>query len=62
LLDSPRLAGTDANDLAAAVVFAASSADVHHVVVGGRVIVANGIHQAINVSDALRTSIHELWS
>jgi formiminoglutamate deiminase len=61
-LDSPRLAGTDLAQSVASVVFAASASDVHHVVVGGRVIVADGVHQLINVSDALTTSIHNLWA
>ena len=61
-LDSPRLAGMDAPHAAAAVVFSASAADVHHVIVGGRVIVSGGVHQSIDVSRSLGRSIQELWS
>jgi formiminoglutamate deiminase len=48
-LDSIRLAGTRAEDAIDAVVFAATAADVHHVVVGGRVVVADGRHVSIDV-------------
>ncbi len=61
-LDSIRLAGTDSDSLAAAMVYAATTADVRHVVVGGRVIVADGLHQSIDVPSALAKSIRELWS
>jgi formiminoglutamate deiminase len=61
-LTSPRLAGTDPDDAAAAVVFAANASDVHHVVVGGRVVVAGGVHQTIDVSHQLARSIGVLWS
>jgi formiminoglutamate deiminase len=43
-LDTPRLAGAPADDLVAAVVFAACAADVSDVVVGGRQVVADGHH------------------
>lgn len=59
---SPRLAGTDPQHAAAAVVFAATAGDVHHVVVGGRVVVAGGVHQTIDVATALDRSITEVWS
>jgi formiminoglutamate deiminase len=61
-LDSPRLSGTDASQAAAAVVFCASAADVHHVIVGGRVIVSGGVHQSIDVPRSLNDSIQALWS
>lgn len=61
-LDSPRLAGTDADHAAAAIVFAATAADVHHVVVGGRVIVADGRHQSIDAAAELNRSITQVWS
>ncbi len=48
-LTSPRLAGIDPDHAAAAVVFAATAGDVHHVVVGGRVVVADGMHRTIDV-------------
>jgi cytosine/adenosine deaminase-related metal-dependent hydrolase len=46
----------------AAAVFAATANDVHHVVVGGRVVVADGAHQTIDVADALGRSIAAVWS
>jgi cytosine/adenosine deaminase-related metal-dependent hydrolase len=61
-LDSPRLAGTDSLQLGAALVYCASAADVVHVVMGGRVVVANGIHASVDVPRALSASIKALWS
>jgi formiminoglutamate deiminase len=61
-LDSPRLAGTDPTQSVASVVFAASAADVKNVVVGGRLIVSDGVHQSIDVSEALTISIQKLWA
>jgi cytosine/adenosine deaminase-related metal-dependent hydrolase len=61
-LSSPRLAGTDADHAAAAIVFAATADDVHHVVVGGRVVVADGSHQTIDVAAELSRSITQVWS
>lgn len=61
-LDSPRLAGTDPEHAMAAVVFSATSADVHHVMVGGRVIVSGGAHQLVDVSRSLHESIHAVWA
>jgi formiminoglutamate deiminase len=43
-LDSIRLAGTDPRNAVESVVYAATSSDVRHVVVGGRVIVWEGVH------------------
>jgi formiminoglutamate deiminase len=60
-LDSPRLAGTDPANAAAAVVFAATAADVRNVIVGGRTIVANGVHQTIDVARSLADSIGKVW-
>jgi formiminoglutamate deiminase len=55
--DSVRTAGmTQGNSLATAI-YAASPADIHHVVVGGRVVVANHRHSTIDVVSELRTSI-----
>lgn len=56
-LDSVRLAGTDAAHMLDAIVFAGSSTDVHHVVVGGRPIVRDGLHTAIDVGRALDDAI-----
>ena len=61
-LTTPRLAGTDFDHAAAAVVFAATAGDVHHVVVGGRVVVAGGLHQTIDVTEALDDSIRQAWA
>ena len=61
-LMSPRLAGASAEHAAAAVTFAATATDVDHVVVGGRVIVAGGVHQTIDVAAVLDQSIREVWS
>ena len=61
-LDSPRLAGTDPRHAAAAVLFAATAADVRHVVIGGRVVVADGVHQTIEVAAELDRSIKRVWS
>lgn len=52
-LDSSRMAGVEP----AAAVFAATAADVRHVVADGRTIVRDGVHTGINVSRALREAI-----
>lgn len=58
-LDSPRLAGTDRDSVAEGVVFAATAADVRHVVAAGRVVVSDGRHVTVDVpselADAIRT-------
>ncbi|MYH77884.1 MAG: formimidoylglutamate deiminase [Acidimicrobiaceae bacterium] len=59
-LDSVRLAGTDDGNALAAVVFAATPADVRHLVVGGRAIVRGGAHTSIDVAAALATTIPEV--
>jgi formiminoglutamate deiminase len=53
-MDSPRTAGTDP---IAAPVFAASAADVTHVVVDGRIIVRKGAHTTIDVGPDLASAI-----
>jgi len=60
-LDSVRLAGHDPADVVAALVFAATASDVHHVVVGGKVVVQDGAHVRIDVADALHRSITAVW-
>ena len=53
-LDSVRTAGTDDEHALDTAVFAATAADVHHVVVGGRVVVRDGRHVAIDVPGELQ--------
>jgi formiminoglutamate deiminase len=53
-LDSVRTAGTRPDDALASVVFAATTADVRHVVIGGRVVVRDGHHTAMDVAAELR--------
>ncbi|MDE0656032.1 MAG: amidohydrolase family protein, partial [Acidimicrobiaceae bacterium] len=61
-LDSVRLAGIDDDSALAGVVFAATAADVRHLVVGGRAIVRGGAHTSINAASELRAAIHEVVS
>ena len=61
-LDSPRLAGTPADQVVASVVFGASAADVHHVVVGGRKVVQEGRHLFVDVARELEHSITDVWA
>jgi formiminoglutamate deiminase len=56
-LDTVRLAGTPAEHVLDSIVFAATAADVRHVVVAGRVIVRDGAHTTIDVARALHDSI-----
>ena len=60
-LATPRLAGFEPEHAAAHAVFAASAADVHTVVVGGRAIVRDGSHAAVgDVGAALQDAIATL--
>ncbi len=59
-LDTPRLAGTRQDHALESAVFAASSADISHVVVGGRVIVCDAHHRSIDVAAELDSAIDEL--
>lgn len=60
-LDSVRLAGYDPDDLASAAVFSATAADVSDVVVGGRRVVAAGVHQSVpDLADRLGGTIRAL--
>ena len=61
-LDSVRLAGVDAANAVPAAIFAASSADVHHLVVGGRPIVVDGTHVSIDVASELDSIIPKLMT
>ena len=56
-LSSVRLAGTSALDALAAVVFSATTADVTHVIVDGREIVADGCHRSIDVAGELAAAL-----
>jgi len=59
-LDSVRMAGTDAATALAAAIFAATSADVHHLVVGGTTVVRDGKHTTIDVATELAAAITEV--
>jgi formiminoglutamate deiminase len=59
-LDSPRLAGTSAQDALGAVVFAASQADVRHVMANGRWIVRDGAHATLDVRRELADAVAAL--
>jgi len=56
-LGSVRLAGTDVEHVLDAVVFAGCAPDVHHVVVGGRAIVRDGLHEMLDVGRELDDAI-----
>ena len=52
-----RLAGTEPSNAVEAVVFAASAADVRHVIVDGREIVRDGRHATIDVARELHEAV-----
>ena len=52
-----RLAGTDASTALESVVFAATAADVTHVMTGGRYIVRDGVHHRIDVARELEAAV-----
>jgi formiminoglutamate deiminase len=56
-LDSVRTAGADAGTALNTAVFGASAADVHHVVVGGCVVVADSRHTGFDVAAELARTI-----
>ncbi|MCI0346463.1 MAG: amidohydrolase family protein, partial [Chloroflexi bacterium] len=58
-LTSTRTAGIDESHALDAAVFAATAADVHHVVVDGRVVVREGRHLAIDVAHELAAAVAE---
>jgi formiminoglutamate deiminase len=60
-LSSVRTAGSTAAHALATAVFAANAADVHHVVVGGKVVVVDGRHVSIDVAAELAFSIDDVW-
>jgi formiminoglutamate deiminase len=55
--DTVRTAGMTQGNALATAIYAASPADVHHVVVGGRIVVAEHRHRSIDVVSELRASI-----
>jgi formiminoglutamate deiminase len=57
-LDSRRTAGTDPR---AAAIYAATAADVTHVVIDGTTVVHDGRHASIDVGSALATAVTPLW-
>jgi formiminoglutamate deiminase len=59
-LDTVRTAGTLPQHALEAAVFAATAADVHHVVASGRVVVRDGAHRSIDVPAELGRSIRAL--
>jgi formiminoglutamate deiminase len=62
-LESPRLAGAQERDLVAHVVFAASPADVTHVVCDGRLVVEEGQHMLVDdVAGELAEAIGKVTS
>lgn len=61
-LTSVRTAGTNAENALESVMFAASAADVRHVVVGGRVVVRDGRHLSLDVAAELDFAIREIMA
>ena len=59
-LDSVRTVGGAMSDVLQRVLFTASSADVHTVVVGGKVVVSDGRHRTIDATGELSSSIAAL--
>jgi formiminoglutamate deiminase len=59
-LDGVRLAGSRTEGLVDALVFAGAAADVSDVIVGGRVVVRDGRHVALDVSYELATAIERI--
>ena len=59
-LDSVRLAGTDPDHTLASVIYAATSADVAHLVVAGRTVVVDRTHTSIDVGAELSAAVSEV--
>jgi formiminoglutamate deiminase len=59
-LDGVRLAGTAPENALEALVFAASAADVRHVIVDGRELVRDGRHLSIDVASELHEQVAQL--
>jgi formiminoglutamate deiminase len=60
-LCSVRTAGSTPDHALATAVFAATTADVQHVVASGRVIVSQGRHTSLDVAAELAASIEAVW-
>ncbi|MEI8240101.1 MAG: formimidoylglutamate deiminase [Actinomycetota bacterium] len=60
-LDTVRTAGAAADHVLNSAVFAATAADVRHVVVSGEVVVADGWHVRLDVGAGLARSIGDVW-
>ncbi len=56
-LDGVRLAGTPPEHAVASTVFAAGAGDVRHVMMGGRWVVRDGVHVALDVPGELRAAL-----
>ena len=56
-LGSPRLAGLRRSDLAAGMIFVATADDITHTMVGGRMVVAEGVHHSLDVGALLSDTI-----
>ncbi len=56
-LDGVRLAGTPPEHAVASTVFAAGAGDVRHVMMGGRWVVRDGVHVALDVRRELRAAL-----
>jgi cytosine/adenosine deaminase-related metal-dependent hydrolase len=56
-LDGVRLAGTPPEHAVEAAVFAAAAGDVRHVMMGGRWVVRDGVHMALDVAGELRAAL-----
>ncbi|MBR7834962.1 formimidoylglutamate deiminase [Actinospica durhamensis] len=62
-LDSIRLTGTEPDRAVESLVYAAAAPDVRHVVIAGRVVVWDGVHQLVDgVSRRLGAAIHALYA
>jgi cytosine/adenosine deaminase-related metal-dependent hydrolase len=59
-LDGVRLAGVGADELIDAVVFAGAAGDVSHVVVGGELVVRDGVHRSLDVAHELAHAVSAL--
>jgi formiminoglutamate deiminase len=59
-LDGVRLAGTSADHALESLVFAATAADVRHVIVGGQFVVRDGAHVDLDVASELSEPIFKL--